>query len=108
MNKGDKATAEAKFQEAVQKNPDLPAGWNALAILAYEKKDWAKTLEYGEKALDLDPIADEPLPDARRRREAERRQEGRGRVDRRSTPKPTPIRPRSCTTRASTPTTRAR
>jgi tetratricopeptide (TPR) repeat protein len=55
MNKGDKATAEAKFQEAVQKNPDLPAGWNALAIFAYEKKDWAKTLEYGGKALDLDP-----------------------------------------------------
>ena len=54
-NKGDKATAEAKFQEAVQKNPDLPAGWNALAILSYEKKDWAKTLDYGQKALDLDP-----------------------------------------------------
>jgi tetratricopeptide (TPR) repeat protein len=55
MNKGDKALAEAKFQEAVQDNPDLPAGWNALAIFAYEKKDWGKTLEYGGKALDLDP-----------------------------------------------------
>jgi tetratricopeptide (TPR) repeat protein len=54
-NRGDKATAEAKFLEAVQKNPDLPAGWNALTILAYDKKDWAKTLEYGGKATDLDP-----------------------------------------------------
>jgi tetratricopeptide (TPR) repeat protein len=55
MNQGDKATAEAKFQEAVKKNPDLPAGWQALTSLAYEKKDWAKTIEYGEKAVDLDP-----------------------------------------------------
>ena len=54
-NKGDKATAETKFLEAVQKNPDLSAGWNALAILAFDKKDWGKTLEYGQKALDLDP-----------------------------------------------------
>ena len=55
MNKGDKAVAETKFQEAVAKNPDLPAGWQALTILAYEKKDYAKALEYGNKALDLDP-----------------------------------------------------
>jgi tetratricopeptide (TPR) repeat protein len=55
MNKGDQGTAEAKFQEAVKKNPDLPAGWQALASLAYGKKDWARTLEYGEKAVDLDP-----------------------------------------------------
>ncbi|HTR03381.1 MAG TPA: tetratricopeptide repeat protein [Thermoanaerobaculia bacterium] len=55
MNGGDKATAEAKFQESVKNNPDLPAGWQALATLAYEKKDYARTLEYGEKAVDLDP-----------------------------------------------------
>jgi tetratricopeptide (TPR) repeat protein len=55
LQAGDKAGAEAKFQEAVTKNADLPAGWQALATLAYEKKDWAKTLEYGQKALDLDP-----------------------------------------------------
>jgi tetratricopeptide (TPR) repeat protein len=61
-NKGDKATAEAKFLEAVQKNPDLPAGWNALTILAYDKKDWAKTLEYGQKALDLDPSLTDLYP----------------------------------------------
>jgi len=52
---GDKATAETKFQEAVAKNPDLPNGWQVLAQLAYEKKDWPKTLEYGQKATDLDP-----------------------------------------------------
>jgi tetratricopeptide (TPR) repeat protein len=55
MNSGNKAGAEAKFLEAVGKNPDLPQGWQALTTLAYEKKDWAKTLEYGQKATDLDP-----------------------------------------------------
>ena len=55
LNAGNKAGAEAKFLEAVGKNPDLPQGWQALTALAYEKKDWAKTLEYGQKAVDLDP-----------------------------------------------------
>ena len=55
LNAGDKATAEKKFLEAVQTNPDLPAGWNALATISYEKKDWAKVIEYGTKATDLDP-----------------------------------------------------
>jgi tetratricopeptide (TPR) repeat protein len=52
---GDKAAAEAKFQEAVKKNPDLPNGWQVLTQLAYEKKDWPHVLEYGQKATDLDP-----------------------------------------------------
>ena len=55
LSAGNKAGAEAKFLEAVGKNPDLPQGWQALTSLAYEKKDWAKTLEYGRKATDLDP-----------------------------------------------------
>lgn len=55
LNAGDKATAETKLQEAVAKNPDLPQAWNALAVVSYEKKEWAKTLEYGQKAIDLDP-----------------------------------------------------
>ena len=55
LTAGNKAAAEAKFLEAVAKNPDLPQGWSALATLAHDKKDWAKTLEYGQKALDLDP-----------------------------------------------------
>lgn len=55
VNAGDKAGAEAKFLEAVKHNPDLPNGWAALSTLAYEKKDWAKAVEYGEKAVDLDP-----------------------------------------------------
>lgn len=55
LSAGNKTAAEAKFLEAVGKNPDLPQGWQALATLAYEKKDWAKTLEYGQKAVDLDP-----------------------------------------------------
>ena len=55
MNAGDKAGAEAKFREAVAKNPDQPQGWQALAVLAFQKKDWAKVLEDGQKATDLDP-----------------------------------------------------
>jgi tetratricopeptide (TPR) repeat protein len=55
LNAGDKATAETKLKEAVAKNPDLPQAWSALAMVAYENKDWAHTLEYGQKAIDLDP-----------------------------------------------------
>ena len=56
LNAGDKTgAAEAKLLEAVGKNPDLPQAWQALAIVAHDKKDWAKTLEYGQKAVDLDP-----------------------------------------------------
>jgi tetratricopeptide (TPR) repeat protein len=55
LNAGDKPGAEAKLKEAVAKSPDLPQAWHALAIIAYDNKDWAKTLEYGQKALDLDP-----------------------------------------------------
>jgi len=55
LNAGDKAGAEAKFLEAVAKNPDLPQGWNALASISYDKKDWSKVIQYGEKATDLDP-----------------------------------------------------
>ena len=55
LNAGDKPGAEAKLKEAVAKSPDLPQAWHALAIVAYDNKDWAKTLEYGQKAYDLDP-----------------------------------------------------
>ncbi len=55
FNSGDKPGAEAKLKEAVAKNPDLPQAWQVLAQIAYDNKDWAKTLEYGQKALDLDP-----------------------------------------------------
>jgi len=55
LNAGDKAAAEKHFLDATAKNPDLPNAWQALTQIAYEKKDWAKTLEYGRKATDLDP-----------------------------------------------------
>lgn len=57
LNAGDKAGAEAKLKEAVAKNPDLPQAWNVLATVAYGNKDYAHALEYGQKALDLDPTA---------------------------------------------------
>ena len=54
INAGDKAGAEAKFHEAVKESRSARrlAGSRKLA---YEKKDWAKAVEYGEKAVDLDP-----------------------------------------------------
>jgi tetratricopeptide (TPR) repeat protein len=55
LNAGNKAQGEAKLKEAVAKNPDLPQAWNALAVVAYENKDYAHALEYGQKAIDLDP-----------------------------------------------------
>ena len=55
LKAGDKAGALAKFEDAVKKNPDLPQGWQALTILAYQNKDWAKVLENGQKATELDP-----------------------------------------------------
>ena len=55
LKAGDKDGAAAKFQSAVAKNPDMPQGWQALATLSYEKGDWAKAVEYGQKATDLDP-----------------------------------------------------
>jgi tetratricopeptide (TPR) repeat protein len=57
LSGGDKAGAEAKFKEAVDKNPDLPQAWQALATLSYQKSDWAHTIEYGQKATELDPTA---------------------------------------------------
>jgi tetratricopeptide (TPR) repeat protein len=55
LKAGDRAAAEAKFLQAVQKSPDLPAAWKALTLIAFEKQDWARTVEYGQKATDLDP-----------------------------------------------------
>jgi tetratricopeptide (TPR) repeat protein len=55
LNTGDKTGAEAKFKEAVGKNPDLPQAWLALTTIAYQKSDWAHAVEYGQKATELDP-----------------------------------------------------
>jgi tetratricopeptide (TPR) repeat protein len=51
----DKAAAEKKFDEAVTTKPDLPSAWKAISQLAYERKDYAKTLSAGKKFLELDP-----------------------------------------------------
>jgi tetratricopeptide (TPR) repeat protein len=55
LKAGNSTEALAKFQDAVSKNPDLLAGWQALAQIAYQQKDWKNALEYGQKATDLDP-----------------------------------------------------
>src|SRR5882724_2399539 len=55
IQKGDKAGAEKKFVAAVAAKPDLAAAWRVLCQLAYERKDYAKTLASGRKLLELDP-----------------------------------------------------
>jgi tetratricopeptide (TPR) repeat protein len=55
LKAGNSDEALAKFQDAVSKNPDLLPGWQALAQIAYQKKDWKNAVEYGQKATDLDP-----------------------------------------------------
>jgi tetratricopeptide (TPR) repeat protein len=55
MQKGDKAGAEKKFLEAVAAKPDLASAWKVLSELAYERKDYAKALADGRKALESDP-----------------------------------------------------
>jgi TolA-binding protein len=55
LQRGDKAGAEKKFQEAVAAKPDLASAWKVLAEIAYERKDYAKALAYGKKCLDADP-----------------------------------------------------
>ena len=54
LQKGDKAGAEKKFDEAVAAKPDLAQAWNVLSQLSYERKDYAKALTTGRKLLELD------------------------------------------------------
>jgi len=55
LQKGDKAGAEQKFQEAVAGKPDLTAAWKVLAQLAYERKDYPAALSAGRRVLEQDP-----------------------------------------------------
>ncbi|HET7452495.1 MAG TPA: carboxypeptidase regulatory-like domain-containing protein, partial [Thermoanaerobaculia bacterium] len=54
LQKGDKAGAEKKFDEAVAAKPDLAPAWKVLSQLSYERKDYAKALTSGRKLLELD------------------------------------------------------
>jgi tetratricopeptide (TPR) repeat protein len=54
IQKGDRAGAEKKFDEAVAAKPDLAAAWKVLSQLAYERKDYPKALSAGRKLLELD------------------------------------------------------
>jgi tetratricopeptide (TPR) repeat protein len=55
---GDMDGAMAKVAEATKAGPDKANGFDLGAKIAYKKKDWDKTIEYGEAALKLD--ADNP------------------------------------------------
>jgi tetratricopeptide (TPR) repeat protein len=47
---GDTATARAKFQAAIELDPNLAAAYLALASLAYTEENWAEAANQAEKA----------------------------------------------------------
>ena len=51
---GDLEGAMAKVAEATKAGPDKANGFDLGAKIAYKKKDWDKTIEYGEASLKLD------------------------------------------------------
>lgn len=51
----DKDGAMAKAEEAIQLGPDKAIAFDLAAKVAASRKDWAKTVEYGEKALGMEP-----------------------------------------------------
>ena len=66
-NEGNDEGAIAKFREAVTLDPELSAGWTALAKIAARAEDWKTVVEAGETALELageDPVIASLLADA--------------------------------------------
>ncbi len=55
FQQGDTATAKAKMQEAISIDPQLTAGYSALAALFWSEKDGAQAIEMAEKAISIDP-----------------------------------------------------
>lgn len=55
VKEGKDAEAIAKFEEAVAANPDLTAGYIALAKVYAKSKNWQKSVDNGLKALAIDP-----------------------------------------------------
>lgn len=53
-NSGDTAGALVKFQEAVAANPELTAGWMALAKVAVKEKKYQVAIDAAKKALEID------------------------------------------------------
>lgn len=53
-NSGDFAGAATKFEEAVAANPELTAGWMALAKASVRAKNYPKAIEAANKALEVD------------------------------------------------------
>src|SRR5438105_2240314 len=54
-NEGKKAEAAAKFEEAVGAKPDLIAGWEALARVDLDLKNYNKAIDAANQALALAP-----------------------------------------------------
>ena len=72
MQAGDKATAETKFQDAVKQNPDLPAGWQALAQTGLREEGLGQGDRVRPEGHGPRPVAHQPLPDDGRRGDEDR------------------------------------
>jgi tetratricopeptide (TPR) repeat protein len=55
FNDGKKAEAATKFEQAVAAKPDLIAGWEALAKVSLDTKNYQKAINSANKALELAP-----------------------------------------------------
>ena len=55
VKEGKDAEGIAKFEESVKINPELTAGYIALAKIYAKTKNWPKAIENGDKALAVDP-----------------------------------------------------
>jgi tetratricopeptide (TPR) repeat protein len=52
---GDKATARAKFEEAMAIDPEMPQPYSVLGSLYLEAKEYDKAIEASQKLLELSP-----------------------------------------------------
>lgn len=55
LQRGDKAAARAKFEEAVALDPDMPQPYSVLGSLYLEAKDYERAIAAAEKLLELSP-----------------------------------------------------
>lgn len=66
-NSGNDIEAVKKFEESITLDPELAAGWTALARVYTRTEQWQKVIEAGTTALDLvgeDPVVATLLADA--------------------------------------------
>lgn len=57
---GDYNQARICFEEAIDQDPDFAYSWHNLATLYFDEEKWAESLPFFAKAIELDPLLQEP------------------------------------------------